>query len=181
MIAVTLVATNSRAHTSLDSAAVNDVIWAFATPQTGIEHVHVVSCGTRLEIVVFCLADTEDKARSESFAVCERARANSPMLRGWAIQRLSRRHSRFNLTNTRATASITTRGRQNSGRSHLGTLMITAHPYFRRPLAHAPDMSYFTLDNLGQRAGDRTERVERPAGGSRSGTCRYWEVTCLRN
>jgi hypothetical protein len=65
---------------------VHDVIWAFATPDTRLEHVRVARNRTQIDIAVFCLAGTEDKARTAAVAVCERACRNSPLLRGWTVQ-----------------------------------------------------------------------------------------------
>jgi hypothetical protein len=87
MTVVSLVATSASVDSAPDSTMIHDVIWAFATPETGLEHVRVARDLTQIHIAMFCLAPTEDMARSAAVTTCERACRNSPLLAGWEILR----------------------------------------------------------------------------------------------
>ena len=61
MTVVSLVAITPGASSTPDAAMVHDVIWAFATPETRLEHVRVVRNTAQIDIAVFCMAGTESK------------------------------------------------------------------------------------------------------------------------
>jgi hypothetical protein len=86
MTVVTLVVTGVTANRHLDSAMVHDVLWAFATPETALQHARVAVHEDRLDIVVFCIARTPREAHSAAVVVCERACRDSPSLSGWGIR-----------------------------------------------------------------------------------------------
>jgi hypothetical protein len=86
MTVVTLVVTKDSVNRYLDSAMVHDVLWAFATAGTGLEHARVSIHADRLDIAVFCMGRTAGEARSAAVALCERACRDSPSLSGWGIR-----------------------------------------------------------------------------------------------
>lgn len=86
MTIVHLVVTPTVTCRQLDSATVQDVIWAFATIETGLEHVRVSAWDGRIDIGMFCMARNETEAGAASALVVDRACRSSPVLKGWRIK-----------------------------------------------------------------------------------------------
>jgi hypothetical protein len=86
MTVVRLEVTQQAIHRHLDSATVHDIIWAFATPETGLEHVHVSAQGDHLHITLFSIARNVGEAYFVSTLTVDRACRESPLLAGWRIR-----------------------------------------------------------------------------------------------
>ena len=73
-----------RGH-QFNTAVAADVIWAFAAPETRLEHAHVAELGNEVHIVLFFNARTFSEARSAGIRLCARACHASPALYDWEI------------------------------------------------------------------------------------------------
>lgn len=86
MTIVTLVRANDCPSRDLSGAMIHDVLWAFARPESGLEHVRVSAHIDRIDIAMFCLAKTALEAHAAAVSVCDRACHGSPKLYGWHVQ-----------------------------------------------------------------------------------------------
>lgn len=68
-----------------DSTLVHDVIWALATPETGLQHVRVSVRTNAVDIVLFCSTQVAAHAHHAAVALCQRVCAISPLLHGWRV------------------------------------------------------------------------------------------------
>jgi hypothetical protein len=69
-----------------DTAAVQDVVWAFATSGTGLEHVRVAAQAEQIDIAIFCTARNAVEAHAAATRAIDQACRLSPLLVGWRIQ-----------------------------------------------------------------------------------------------
>ncbi|MFD0783901.1 hypothetical protein ACFQZ8_08235 [Micromonospora azadirachtae] len=69
---------------SLTAAAITDLIWAYARPADGVEHLRVRLSDRLASIVIFVRAAEPDQALVKADSVVRRA-AGSPVLRGYEI------------------------------------------------------------------------------------------------
>ena len=76
-----------QANLEIKGAAVHDILWARATPETGLEHIRVAVRPGRVDIAIFCTSAGEDQALSSALRACELACRESPMLSGWQVCR----------------------------------------------------------------------------------------------
>jgi hypothetical protein len=66
-----------------DNTVIQDVIWALATSETGLQHVRVSAHPDGIDIALFCAAPSAGQAQCRAVALCQRACAESPVLHGW--------------------------------------------------------------------------------------------------
>ncbi|WP_405493428.1 hypothetical protein [Streptomyces sp. NBC_00096] len=88
MAAVELTASPGAPNQRLDPALLTDVLWACAHPADRPEHVTVLTTHGRADLVLYCLADSAQQARSAALHCVRRALATSPLLTGWAARDL---------------------------------------------------------------------------------------------
>ncbi|WP_328298366.1 hypothetical protein OG389_11445 [Streptomyces sp. NBC_00435] len=88
MAAVELTASPGAPHQRLDPALLTDVLWACANPADGPEHVTVLTSHGRADMVLYCLADSAQQARSAALHCVRRALGTSPLLTGWTAREL---------------------------------------------------------------------------------------------
>jgi hypothetical protein len=88
MTTVRLLAT-AGANPDISSAVVHDALWAWATPEIGLEHVRVAFQPGRIGIAMFCISTGQHQASSSAIRACELACKHSPVLRGWQVSRLA--------------------------------------------------------------------------------------------
>lgn len=76
----------SQANLAIEGAAIHDVLWARATPEVGLEHVHVVVGPGTVDITIFCRSANGTEASHSAVLICELACRDSPALHGWQVR-----------------------------------------------------------------------------------------------
>ncbi|MFH8983317.1 hypothetical protein [Streptomyces varsoviensis] len=69
------------------AAEISDVMWVFATPEAQLEHVSIRSGACRIHLGFYSRLDSAAAAEATT-AICRRALASSPLLRGWEVAAL---------------------------------------------------------------------------------------------
>ena len=85
MTVVTLATRKMDSGHQIRRETVHDVIWALATPELSLQHVHVKASGNKLDIVLFVNSPSSAAARSAGLGVCMRACRVSAVLQDWEI------------------------------------------------------------------------------------------------
>lgn len=87
LIMVTLVPHGRCPVSDPFAAEVTDVMWASAPPEAGLEHVSIRSGTGFIHLGFYSLLDSTAAAAATT-AICRRALASSPALRGWELTTL---------------------------------------------------------------------------------------------
>ncbi|GAA1240395.1 hypothetical protein GCM10009665_34070 [Kitasatospora nipponensis] len=82
---ITLSADGPATGHLLDGGRVGDLMWAASRPGELLEHVSTQAGPGWLHLGVFTLTSEQHTAGSAALAICRRALAASPLLRGWRI------------------------------------------------------------------------------------------------
>lgn len=75
------------ANLEIRGSAIHDILWARATPESGLQHVHVIVGPGTVDITIFSTSAGEDEASRRAVLACELACSGSPMLAGWQVYR----------------------------------------------------------------------------------------------
>lgn len=70
----------------LQSTVLQDIIWALAPSEMGLQHVRVSLRDEQLDIVLFCLAENERAANHIAVGLCRLICTTSPLLQGWRLK-----------------------------------------------------------------------------------------------
>lgn len=85
MISATLGVRTEAADRSLPAGVAVDLLWAAARPEDRLEHVYCEPADGRLDFVFFVRSLSVAAACDAVAAICRRATATAPALRGWDL------------------------------------------------------------------------------------------------
>ncbi|MEV0262443.1 hypothetical protein AB0I49_13990 [Streptomyces sp. NPDC050617] len=87
LIMVTLAPRDRQPANEPPAAEISDVMWVFATPEAQLEHVSIRSGDRFIHLGFYSRLDSAAAAAATT-AICRRALASSPVLRGWEVAAL---------------------------------------------------------------------------------------------
>jgi hypothetical protein len=79
----------SQSSVNIDPEVVVGILWAHATSSDGLQHVRARAGPGRVDVAIFCTAETPTGALNNALRLCRRAARASPLLSGVDIREFS--------------------------------------------------------------------------------------------